>query len=142
MINFRLLWTIVKRCHLQTFMIGFLVLFFISAAIIQQTESGITSYGDALWYTFVACTTIGFGDFTAITHTGRFLTVFMTIYEILLVAMISGVVVTHYIEVTNRQQEQTATLFLEKAKHLTELTIEELDEIEEKVHKITGHKKN
>lgn len=141
MLNFGLLWTIVKRCHLQSFMIGFLVLFFISAAIIQQTESGIPTYGDALWYTFVACTTIGFGDFTAITLTGRIITVFMTLYEILLVAMISGVIVTHYIEVTNRQQEQTATLFLEKTKHLTELSIEELDEIEEKVRKITGHKR-
>ncbi len=136
MINFRLLWTIVKRCHLEKFMLGFVAAFFLGALIILQTEAGISTYGDALWYTFVACTTIGFGDITAVTHAGRLVTVFITIYEILLVAMISGVVVTHYLEVVHTQEKQTATLFLDKAKRLTELSIEELDEIEEKVRKM------
>jgi voltage-gated potassium channel len=134
--NVRMLWLIIKKCHFEKFFIGFLISFFIGAAIIRACEPGISTYGEAMWYTFVACTTIGFGDFAAVTPTGRILTVYLTVYEILLVALLSGVIVSHYLEVIHRYEQITATVFLDKMQHLTELDKDELKEMEKKAKEI------
>lgn len=130
----RLFWTIVRRCHFESFLIGFLICFFLVAAVILAVEPSIDRYGDAAWYTFVACTSIGFGDFAAQTFIGRTMTVFITIYEIILVALLAGVIVSHYIEVIHRREKLTATQFLDRLEHLTQLSPKELQEIEDKVH--------
>ena len=130
-------WMIIKRCHFEKFLIGFAICFFASALILMHFESEIHSYGDALWYVFVSCTTIGFGDIVTISHAGRLITVFMTVYEILLVAIMSGIVVSLYLEVVNRRERLTATVFLDKMEHITELDEDELKEIEEKARKIS-----
>ena len=36
-----------------------------------QTNSTIASFGDALWWSFVTCTTVGYGDFSPVTTGGR-----------------------------------------------------------------------
>ena len=131
--NIRLFWSIVRRCHFEKILIGFLISYFIVAGIILAVEPGIDSYGDALWYTFVASTTIGFGDVTAVTFSGRLLTVFITVYEILLVALLSGVIISHYLEVIHRREKLTATVFMDKLEHLSELSPRELKEIEDRV---------
>ena len=131
--NIRLFWSIVRRCHFEKILIGFLISYLIVAGIILAVEPGIDSYGDALWYTFVASTTIGFGDVTALTFSGRLLTVFITVYEILLVALLSGVIISHYLEVIHRREKLTATVFMDKLEHLSELSPRELKEIEDRV---------
>ena len=131
--NVRLFWSIVKRCRFEKILFGFLISYFVVAAIMLFVEPGIDRYGEALWYVFVSCTTIGFGDLTATTLTGRLLTVYITIYEIVLVAILSGVIISHYIEVIHRREKLTATMFLDRLKHLTELSPEELAEMERKV---------
>ncbi|MCQ2546737.1 MAG: potassium channel family protein [Clostridia bacterium] len=136
MVNFRLLWSIVKRCHVEKILLLFIACFFFGALIIMGSEPKIHNYGDALWYTFAACTSIGFGDFAAITATGRIVTVFLTLYEIFLVAMLSAVVVSHYMEVIHRREKHTATVFMDKLEHLTELDKEELYEIQERAKQI------
>ena len=132
MSNIRMFWSIVKKCRFEKFLLGFVISFFIAALIIQGAEPGINRYSDALWYTFVACTSIGFGDLTVTSFLGRILTVYITCYEILLVALLSGVIVSHYLEVIHRQEEYTATVLLDKLLHLTELPPEELQAIEKK----------
>ncbi len=128
--NIRLFWSIVKRCHFEKFLFGFLISFFVVAMIIQAVEPGIHNYGDALWYTFVATTTIGFGDVTVVTFPARILTVYIVVYEILLVALLSGVIISHYLEVIHRREQYTATVLLDKLEHLTELSPEELQQLE------------
>lgn len=132
----RLFWSIVKRCNGEKLMVGFICSFFIAAFLIMLKEPGITAYGDALWYTFVASTTIGFGDIVVTTLVGRLLTVYLTIYEILIVAMISGVIVSHYLEVIHRREKYTVTVFMDKLEHLSELNEEEIQDIQEQIKKI------
>lgn len=117
-------------------MLLFIACFFLGALIIMGSEPSINNYGDALWYTFVACTSIGFGDFAAVTVMGRIVTVVLTMYEIFLIALISGVVVSHYMEVIHRREKHTATIFMDKLEHLTELREEELYELQERAKKI------
>ena len=128
----RFFWVIIKRCHFDKFLYVFIISFFVCSLIVQLTEPGIKNYGDAMWYLFVSCTTIGFGDIISDTILGRLITVYLTVYEIVLVALLSGVVISHYIEVIHRREQMTASMFLDKLEHLTELDYDELFEIQEK----------
>ena len=133
--NLRTLWSVTKRIGFHKVLAGFAAWFFISSFLTMLAEPGITRYGDAVWYSFVACTSIGFGDLVTTTFTGRLLTVILTIYEIVIVAMFSGVVVSYYLEVVHRKENQVITNFLDKMEHLTDLSPEELREIQDNVKK-------
>ena len=127
---------VVKRTHMDKLVYIFVMSLFIVAAIIVAVEPEIDSYGDGLWYTFVACTTIGFGDFAAVTAIGRLLTVYMALHEILMVAVIPGVVVSYYLEVIHRRENEKLMSFLDALEHLPDMSKEELAEISVKIKKI------
>lgn len=131
--NIRMLWSVIKRVKFDGILTGFLVWYVAASVIILLVEPGINRLGDALWYLFVACTSIGFGDLVAVTFVGRLLTVITTVYEIVIVAMFSGVVVSYYLEVVHRREQESVTMFLDKMEHLTELSPEELKQVEDKV---------
>ncbi|MBQ3280977.1 MAG: two pore domain potassium channel family protein [Eubacterium sp.] len=130
------LWKVIRHLNFDRVIVGFLIWFFISSAIISVVEPEINGIWNGMWYLFVACTSIGFGDMVAVTFIGRMLTVIMTILEILLVAMFSGVVVSFYLEIVRARERDGFTEFMDKLEHVTDLTAEELKEIEEKVKKI------
>ena len=136
MYKLRILWKVIRHLHFDKVIFGFLVFYVISSGIIMMVEPGINRMGDALWYTFVACTSIGFGDMVATTFIGRALTVIVTVMEILLVAMFSGVVVSYYLEIVRATEKDDLSMFLDKLEHVSELSQEELKEIEDKVRSI------
>ena len=129
----RMLWTVIKRIGFHKVLGGFVAWFFISSLLTMWVEPGINSYGDALWYSFVACTSTGFGDYVAVTFAGRLLTVVLTIYEIVIAAMFAGTVVSYYLEVVHRRENEALMMFVDKMEHLTELPPEELKRIEDKI---------
>lgn len=133
----RLFWTIVRRYHFEKILILFTLCFFVTAAIIRIVEPSIETYGDACWFTFAACSTIGFGDIVVVTFIGRILTIFITIFEVVLITLLSGVIVSHYLEVVQIREKETATIFLDKLTRLSSLNHEELVKLENKVKKFT-----
>lgn len=134
--KYRLLWSVIKRTSADKLLYAFLFNMIVVAIIITVVEPNINTYGDGLWYTFVSCTTIGFGDFTAVTLIGRLLTVYMALNEILLVAIIPGVVVSYYLEVIHRRENEVLVDLMDKLEHLSELSDEELKDVSEKVKKL------
>ena len=133
MFRMKILWKVIRHLNFDHVIIAFLIWYVLAAVIIMLVEPGVNSLGSALWYTFAACTSIGFGDIVATTFIGRALTVIITIQEIMLVAMFSGVVVSFYLEIVKKEEEENLSQFFDKLEHLTELSEEELKEIEEKV---------
>ena len=99
-------------------------------------EPAVGTLGDAMWFLFVSCTTIGYGDIAAVTTVGRLMVVVMTVYEMILMALVTGVVVSHYQEVLARRERETFAVFLDKLEHLTELDRAELEEMQEKVRRL------
>lgn len=112
---------------------SFLVFYCISSVILWLVEPNIATLGDGFWYSYVAATTIGFGDMYAVTRIGRLITVLVSIYCIIVTAMIPGVVVSYYMEYLKIREKETVSLFFEKLEHLPELSPDELVELSERV---------
>ena len=108
---------------------GFLVQFFLSAAVIWLREPDMPRYGDALWYCYAVVTTIGFGDIVAQHFLSRVLSVLLSISAALVIALVTGVVVNYFNQVTALRQKDTLTALMDKLEHLPDLPHEELEQI-------------
>ena len=134
--NVRLFYKIAKRCNADKYLGIFTLCLLLGSFLSLFSEPRVHSYWDAFWYTFTSCTSIGYGDFVAQTVIGRVVTIVLTVYEIFLVAMLAGLIVSHYLEVVHRLERHSATIFIDKLEHLTELSREELAEVQERAKEI------
>ena len=115
--------------------ISYFVFFFISATVIWIFEPHINKLADSLWYCFVSSTTIGFGDYTAITIVGRIFTVILSIYSLGVVAIFTAVITSYFMESSKLKANENVRKFIDDLEHLDELSKEELKEISNKVKK-------
>lgn len=127
---------VLKRTGAGRMLISFLLFMCIVALIIMFIEPGIKTFGDALWYCYVAATTIGFGDICVESGFAKILTVFISVYGIMAVAMIPGIVVSYYIDYLKLRDKEILSTFREKLEMLPELDKDELVEISEKIKKL------
>lgn len=130
---FKRMHNILKRTGAIKIYIAFIVALCIGAVLVTIFEPSVKNIGDGLWFCFVASTTIGFGDFYAVTFLGRIVIVIISIFGILTVALVPGVIVSYYTEYLHQKENETISVFLEKLEHLPELSKEELTELSEKV---------
>lgn len=63
----KIFFQILKNTAIYKMTIGYIISFAVIALFIFLFEPTIGTYRDSLWYCFVSCTTIGFGDFVATT---------------------------------------------------------------------------
>lgn len=131
---------VLKRTGTLKIFVSFLVFLCGAAAVLTVLEPGIDTWGDALWYCFVASTTIGFGDICAVTRAGRIITVLVAAYGILMTAMVPGVVVSYYMEYLKVREKETISVFLEKLERLPELSKDELFKLSQRIREFE-HKK-
>ncbi len=134
--SMRLIWKIIKLCKLDKIVYAFLIEFLVVSFLLWRIEPGITTFGEGLWYTFVACTSIGFGDIVPTTILGRILTIVVTLHEILIIGVIPGIVVNYYQEIVQMRVQETASTFIEKLEHLPDLSHEELQELSNKIKRM------
>ena len=130
-----------RRLLLQTFKItgaskvfgGYLCLFLLAAGLLTIIEPAIQNYWDGLWFSFAVATTVGFGDYTAVTLVGRIVTVILSIYSIAVVAIFTALITSFFMNVAKMQTSESAAAFLDDMMHLTELSKEELQAVSDKV---------
>lgn len=122
----RILKTILIKTHAADILFVYVCFILLSALVIQMVEPDITSYSDALWYCYAVLSTAGFGDIVAATLIGKLLSVVITIYSILVIAIVTGVVTSYYNQVIQLQQEETIVAFLDQLEQLPNLSQEEL----------------
>lgn len=129
---------ILKRTGAVRLIYGFLAVFLIISVAIMLAEPNINTFSDSMWYCFSVMTTIGFGDITAVTLIGRILSVILSIYSILIIAVIPGVLTSYYIEIIKLRANESIEKFLYDLERLPELSKEELAELSEKVKKFNA----
>ena len=87
---------IIRKTYAAEIIGGLLVMMVAFSNVLAFTDDAFHSFWDALWYCFAIVTTIGFGDLTPTTATGRFLSVILGIYGIVVVALITSIIVNFY----------------------------------------------
>ena len=133
---FKRVWFVLRKTGSLNTFLGFILVCLVASILLKHIEPGIKTIGDGIWYCFVASTTIGFGDIYATTTLGRCITILVSLCGIFVFAMMTGVVVSYYMEYLNNRKEETVSVFLEKLENLQNLSKKELKEISDKVKKI------
>lgn len=93
-----ILMKILKVTGFMKFATSFAGFIFMAGFGLQILEPGINHYWDGVWMAFVTSTTVGYGDYQAVSFLGRWLCVFLTIYGLIFFAALSGVVINYYTE--------------------------------------------
>ena len=131
---------LLNRTGAIKFFFAYLIILLISGFILSLIEPQVNGIFEGFYFTFVASTTIGFGDIVPVTILGRIITIIVTLFGVLTVAMVPGVVVAYYTEYLKVKEKETVSTFLEKLERLPELSKEELTELSERVKKFNAKK--
>ena len=129
----RILYGIFKRTGAMKSLGLFLVFFFIAAVIIWLIEPTIKTFADSLWFCFIISTTIGLGDMTVTTPLARFIAVILSLYAIIVVAVLSAVITNFYLEMMRLKRDDSIAAFIDDLERLPELSQEELKALSDKV---------
>lgn len=95
------------------------------------------SFGNAIWYAFQAITTIGFGDIVAHTTVCRVITILIGLSSLVVVALITGTVVNYYNEMMRVRKNNSIVAFDKQMRKLTELSPDELSDLEQSYRTFT-----
>lgn len=134
--SLHMLAVILRRSKTWEVLWGFVGFVMVSAVVVELAEPHITSYWDALWYCYAVVTTVGFGDITVTSLAARLVSVVLSAYAVLVIAVITGVVVDFYNETAEAQQHESLSLFLDKLEQLPDLSHEELEALSEKIKEL------
>ncbi|MBR2840589.1 MAG: two pore domain potassium channel family protein [Bacilli bacterium] len=132
-LKFKRIYMIFKRTGAIKIFFGFVLFILLSSFLLLLFEDNVKTYGDALWYCFISSTTIGFGDIYAVTTIGRIITVVLSIYGIIVTAMMTGVIVSYYNEYLEIKKSETISKFLDKLEALPNLSKKELEDLSGKI---------
>ncbi|MBO6286144.1 MAG: two pore domain potassium channel family protein [Bacilli bacterium] len=117
---------VVRRTYAAEVFIGLITLIAAFSVALYYFEGIFKNVGDAAWYCFAVVTTIGFGDFAAVSIVGRILTVILGMYGIVVVAVITSIIVNFYNETKEMATDIKKEELIEK---------DEFDEAEKKKKK-------
>ena len=87
-------------------MLGLLTLAVASSIVLPAVDPAFNDFTDGLWYSFVVITTIGFGDIVATTIFGKIITIFLGLYGLIVVAVITSIIVNFYSETTRQNDDK------------------------------------
>lgn len=74
--------------------------------IFEYGTEDINSYGDALWWSFVTVTTVGYGDISPTTSGGRFIACILMITGIGFLSMLTGTISTFFFQGIEKKKKK------------------------------------
>ena len=83
----------------------FVVVFLLCSLAVWLADPVANTFGDGMWFSFQAVSTIGFGDVTAAGPVARIATVLLSVVSIFYIALITGVVVSYCNAMLRQRQE-------------------------------------
>ena len=127
--NARMLGNILRHTGFARITVIFGVLFLFCSLMVWLADPGCLTFGDGMWFSFEAVSTIGFGDIEAAGPIARAATVVLSIFSVFYIALITGVVVNYCSNLIKARQKDTLANFDYSLEHLEEKTPEELAEL-------------
>ena len=97
-------------------LVSLLVVATLSIVFLERTSVDLKNYGEALWWTIVTITTVGYGDYTPDTLGGRILAVFLMFSGIGLMAVVTGTISSVF--TTKKIMEGRGLDMIKDKKHL------------------------
>lgn len=131
--NARMLGNILRHTGFAHITAIFGVLFLFCSLMVWLADPGCLTFGDGMWFSFEAVSTIGFGDIEAAGPIARAATVVLSIFSIFYIALITGVVVNYCSNLIKARQKDTLANFIDSLEHLEEKSPEELAELSARV---------
>ena len=131
----RLIRRILKHTGADKVVFGFVGFMLLTALVIWACEPEIHTYREALWYCFTVVSTIGFGDVVVRTPISRGLSVALSIYAIVTLAIFTGVIVNYYTQLVELRQQESLANIMEKLEHLEKLPKQELEELSNQIRR-------
>ena len=127
--SIRLVRSVFRRGHLGRFLVAATVLVLNGAVIVYLFErhapgSNIHTLGDAVWWSFVTVTTVGYGDFFPVTTGGRITACFVMGTGLLTLAVVTAQVASGFVA----QGSSRATPAPQDEAARREVTLAELDQ--------------
>lgn len=118
---------------------GAVLLVFVASLAVLESERGqpgahITSFGEALWWSMTTITTVGYGDLTPVTSTGRVIAALLMIGGISLVGSITATLASWIVQ--RVADEDTAGRVVTTA-HIDRL-MEEIHQLRSEVQRLGG----
>ncbi len=132
-LRFRAIGPVIKAAGLVRWAIVFAVLFLIASLVVAANEPDVGGFENAAWLMFQVATTIGFGDFTCTSLPGRLLSVMLSVYSVIFLALVTGAVVSYCSERMHARRDASVAEFIDQLEHLPELSHDELVALSEKV---------
>ena len=129
-----------KHTGADRILLGFLLFYIVCAFIIWLTEPQISTFWDAVWYCYAVITTVGFGDVVVTSHLSRIISMILSAYAVLVIAIITGVVVNYYNQIMEMRQSETITAVLDRLEQLPEMSKDELEEVSGRIKTMRNHR--
>ncbi|MGM8211244.1 potassium channel family protein [Virgibacillus sp. W0430] len=119
---------ILKTNNLDRVLIVATLLVVSGGTIVTYTEPDIHSFSDGLWWAIVTTTTVGYGDISPDTITGRIVAVFLMLIGIGMIGMLTGSITTFFIK-DEPKQHATITFMNKQLQRIEKLTPEEINQL-------------
>ena len=131
----RLIRRILKHTGADKIVFGFVGFMLVTALVIWACEPEIHTYREALWYCFTVVSTIGFGDVVVHTAVSRSLSVVLSLYAVVTLAIFTGVIVNYYMQLVELRQQESFAAIMDKLERLPELSRQELEQLSDQIRK-------
>ena len=130
----RILKRILKNTGADKFLVSYTAFVLVDALLIWITEPTIKTFREALWFCYAVISTAGFGD--VVVMLPRILSFILTVYSVLVIAIVTGVVVNYYTNMIEIKNKETIAAVLDQMERLPELSKEELKELSDFISRI------
>ena len=120
--------TIFNSRRLRTILFALVSFICIFGYLFYVTEPQIKTFGDGIWWALVTVTTVGYGDITPLTTTGRIVAAGLMFIGLGLIATVTAIVSAKFI--ANYVDHHTNDDVLEKLEELEQ----EIDQINKKIN--------
>ena len=114
-----------------TLILTFVIIIFGALGIIIF-EPGMDSFSDALWWSLVTTTTVGYGDISPVSLGGRILAGFLMIIGIGFLGMVTGSIATFFINKYPQQEIEAKKSILDEQLKFVKKKLDEIDNLDRK----------